>query len=167
MAKLTCQVCGQQYRGVPLNTVKDGKAVEVCPACYKTYDAEYRKNSCYACVFFQSGTCDLHGTELDEPYLQNANCKSFTTSKDPQVVKKAKEDAEVNRKNRKEQFSKPLPLDEAIAELNKKGQTLTYFCCHCGSALKVGGKEEIKKTCPKCSNDLSAIDLAKLICQHL
>jgi hypothetical protein len=51
--------------------------------------------------------------------------------------------------------------------LNKKGQTLTYYCCHCGTALKVGGNEEIKKTCSKCNYDLSAIDLAKLICQHL
>lgn len=167
MAKLTCPVCGQQYRGVPLNTVKDGKAVEACPNCYKTLDAEYRKNSCIACVFFHLGTCELYGTELDEPYLQNAKCDSFTTSKDPSVIERAKERAEAERKDRKEKFKEPLPLDEAIAELNKKGQTLTYFCCHCGTALKVGGKEELKKTCPKCSNDLSVIDLAKLICQHL
>jgi hypothetical protein len=167
MAKSTCQVCGQQYRGVPLTTVKDGKMVETCPNCYKTLDAEYRKNSCCACVFFHSGTCELYGTELDEPYLQNAKCESFTVSKDPSVVAKAKEKAEASRKNRKEQFAKPLPFDEAIAELNKKGQILTYYCCHCGTSLKVGGKEEVQKTCPKCSNDLSAIDLAKLICQHL
>jgi hypothetical protein len=165
--KSSCPVCGQTYRGIALNTVKDGKAVEACPSCYKTLDAEYRKNSCIACVFFHIGTCELYGTELDEPYLQNAKCESFTTSKDPAVVAEVKAKAEATRKIRKEKYVKPLPLDEAIAELNKKGQTLTYYCCHCGNALKVGGKEEIQKTCPKCSNDLSAIDMAKLICQHL
>jgi hypothetical protein len=166
--KSTCPVCGQTYRGIALNTVKDGKAVEVCPSCYKTLDAEYRKNSCYACVFFNSGTCELYGTELDEPYLQNADCESFITSKDPSIIAHAKARAEAARKQRKETINaKPLSLDEAIAELNKKGRTLTYYCCHCGAPLKVGGKEEDQKTCPKCSNDLSVINLGKLISQHL
>jgi hypothetical protein len=166
--KSTCPVCGQEYRGIALNTVKAGKAVEVCPSCYKTLDAEYRKNSCYACVFFQSGACDLYGTELDEPYLQSATCEGFTTSKDPSVVAHAKERAEAARKHRREQhLAKPLSFDEAIAELNKKGQTLTYYCCHCGVPLKVGGSVEVQKTCPKCKNDLSVIALGKLISQHL
>jgi hypothetical protein len=165
--KSTCSVCGETYRGISLNTVKDGKTVEACPNCYKTLDAEYRKNSCIACVFFHIGTCELYSTELDEPYLQNAKCDSFTTSKDPTVVAAAKEKAEATRKTRKEKFAKPLQLDDAIVELIKKGKTSTYYCCHCGTTLKVGGKEEVQKTCPKCSNDLSAIDMAKLICQHL
>jgi hypothetical protein len=165
--KSTCPVCGQTYRGIALNTFKNGEAVEVCPSCYKTLDAEYRKNSCYACVFFNNGTCELYSTELDEPYLQNFNCESFTTSKDPSVITQAKERAEAARKQRKERLSKPLSLDEAIAELTKKGQTLTYYCCHCGAPLKVGGKHEILKDCPNCKTDLSAIDMAKLINQHL
>jgi len=165
--KSTCPVCGQTYRGIALNTFKNGVAVEVCPSCYKTLDAEYRKNSCYACVFFNNGTCELYSTELDEPYLQNFKCESFTTSKDPSVITQAKERAEAARKQRTERLSKPLSLDEAIAELTKKGQTLTYYCCHCGAPLKVGGKHEILKDCPNCKTDLSAIDMAKLINQHL
>ncbi len=164
--KPICQVCGQQYRGIPLNSVKDGKQVEVCPTCYKTLDAEYRKNSCLACVFFHVGTCGLYGTELDEPYVQNAKCEFFTTSTDPAVVEKVKEKVAA-RKKAKSAPSKPLTLDQLVAELTQRGQTLTYFCCHCGTPLKVGAKQEIQTTCPSCKYDLSAIDLVKLINQHL
>jgi len=167
MAKPTCQVCGQQYRGIALVSVKDGKEVEVCPTCYKTLDAEYKKNSCLACVFFRVGTCGLFGTELDEPYVQSAKCEFFTTSNDPAVVAQVKEKAEFARKKNKEKTSKPLTLEELIAELTQRGQTLTYFCCHCGAPLKVGAKNEIQTACPNCKYDLSAIDMAKLINQHL
>ncbi len=168
MAKSICPVCGQQYRGIALITVKDGKEVEVCPTCYKTLDAEYRKNSCLACVFFHMGNCELFGTDLDEPYMQSAKCEFFTTSTDPSVISQVKEKAEVTRKKTRDKVSShPLTIDELIAELTKRGQTLTYFCCHCGSPLKVGVKQEIQKTCPNCKYDLSAIDLAKLISQHL
>ncbi|MCW4001510.1 MAG: hypothetical protein NWE93_14870 [Candidatus Bathyarchaeota archaeon] len=164
--KAICQVCNQPYRGIALNTVKDGKQVEVCPTCYKTLDAEYRKNSCLACVFFKGGSCDLFGTDLEEPYLQNAKCEFFTTSSDPKVIEAVKEKATAARKKIKEP-AKPRSLDELVAVLAERGQTLTYFCCHCGSALKVGANQEIHKTCPRCEYDLSAIDLAKLINQHL
>jgi hypothetical protein len=167
MAKPTCTVCGQQYRGIALVSVKDGKEVEVCPTCYKTLNAEYRKNSCLACVFFHVGTCELFGTELDEPYVQSAKCEFFTTSTDPAVVAQVKEKAEGSRKKMKQTPSKPLTIDELIAELTERSQTLTYFCCHCGAPLKVGAKNEVQQACPNCKYDLSAIDMAKLISQHL
>jgi hypothetical protein len=188
--KSTCPVCGQTYRGIALNTVKDGQIIEACPTCYKTLDTEYRKNSCLACVFFHLGTCELYGTELDEPYIQNAKCDFFTTSTDEAAVSKAKikkyeisgrfEDAakeyeklgmnakaEETRKKAKEAPKQVLTLEEAVEQLNQRGQVLTYFCCHCGAPLKVGAKQEITKACPKCKYDLVAIDLAKLINQHL
>jgi hypothetical protein len=167
MPKSVCQVCNQQYRGIALITVKNGKEVEVCPACYKTLDAEYRKNSCIACVFFHKGSCELYGTELDEPYVQNLRCEFFTTSTDPAVVARAKEKADAERKKIKENPSRPLTVDELVEELSKRGQTLTYFCCHCGAPLKVGAKQETQKSCPNCKYDLSAIDMARLINQHL
>jgi hypothetical protein len=188
--KSICQVCSQPYRGIALNSVKDGKTVEVCPNCYKTLDAEYRKNSCLACVLFHAGLCELYGTELEEPYVQNAKCEHFTTSADSKNASAAKikkfemmgrfedaakeyeklgnkEKAEEARKQIKEKTFNLLSIDEAIGQLGKRGQTLTYFCCHCGAPLKVGGKQEIQKTCPNCKYDLSAIDLGKLISQHL
>jgi len=165
MVKPTCPVCGQQYRGIALVSVKDGKEVEVCPACYKTLDAEYKKNSCLACVFFHVGACELYGTDLDEPYVQNAKCEFFTTTKDPAVVAQVK--AKADRKKIQKTSSKPLTLDEYIAELTQRGQTLTYFCCHCAAPLKVGAKNQVQQVCPNCKYDLSAIDMAKLISQHL
>ncbi len=188
--KSTCPVCGQSYRGIALKTVKDGQSVEVCPVCYKTLDAEYRKNSCLACVFFHSGTCELYGTELEEPYVQNAKCEFFTTGTDPSTVAKAKikkfemagrfedaakeyekldmkEEAEKTRRKIKDKPSRTLTLDEAVEQLVQRGQALTYFCCHCGAPLKVGVNQEVAAACPKCKYDLSAIDLAKLISQHL
>lgn len=165
--KSVCQVCGSSYRGIPLNTVKDGKKVEACPSCYKTLDAEYRKNSCLACVFFHVGSCELFGTELEEPYVQSANCDFFTTSTDPAVIAKVREEANAARGKFKEDLSSPLTAEELVLELTKRGQLLTYFCCHCGTPLKVGGKQEIQEACPNCKYDLSAIDLAKLIRQHL
>lgn len=164
--KPICQVCGGSYRGIALSTVKDGKQVEVCPACYKTLDAEYRKNSCLACVFFHIGNCELYGTELDEPYVQSAKCEYFTTSTDPSVVAAVKEKADAARKKTKEN-ARPLTFEELIEEMASRGQILTYFCCHCGGPLKVSGKQEIQNTCPHCKRDLSAIDVAKLISQHL
>jgi rubrerythrin len=190
MTKSVCRVCGVTFSGIPLITVKDGKQVEVCPTCYKTLDEEYRKNSCLACVFFNISSCELFGTELDEPYVNNATCEFFTTSSDPETVAKAKikkfemtgrfEDAaqEYEKIDMPEKAQEarsmgkvaPVPvtdLDELVKQLAQRGQTLTYFCCHCGVALRVGAKNEPLKTCPNCKYDLSAIDLAKLINQHL
>ncbi|MDR1992303.1 MAG: hypothetical protein LBQ98_02215 [Nitrososphaerota archaeon] len=166
MAKPICQVCGQTYRGIALNTVKNGKNVEVCPTCYKTLDAEYRKNSCLACVFFHIGNCELFGTELDEPYVHNTKCEYFTTSTNPSVVAELKAKAEATRKEFKEKPAQLLTIDDLVEELGKRGQLLTYFCCHCGTPLKIGAKQEIQKNCPNCKYDLSAIDLIKLISQH-
>jgi len=167
MVKPICQACGQTYRGIALITVQNGREVEVCPVCYKKLDAEYRKNSCLACVFFHMGGCELFGTELDEPYVQSAKCEYFTTNNDAAVVAEVKAKADAARREFKEKPVAHLSLDDLIAELGKRGQMLTYFCCHCGTALKIGVKQEIQKTCPNCKYDLSAIDLEKLIRQHL
>ena len=188
--KSTCPICGQTYRGIPLNTVKDGQPIEACPTCYKTLDAAYRKNSCIACVFFHSGTCELFGTELEEPYIQNLKCGFFTTSTDEATISKAKikkyemagrfEDAakeyeKIGMKDKadetlrkaKETPKKVLTLKEALDQLNQRGQILTYYCCHCGAPLKLDPMRDVLKSCPKCKYDLSAIDTAKLISQHL
>jgi hypothetical protein len=190
MTKSTCQVCNTTFRGIPLNTVKDGKQVEACPACFKKLDAEYRKNSCLSCAFFHVGTCELFGTELDEPYVSNLTCGFFTTETDAESVANARikkfemagrfeEAAQEYDKIGKPELAKaernkisnapvaPTDLEGLIGQLKQRGQTLTYFCCHCGAPLKVGAKDEPAKACPKCKYDLAAIDVAKLISQHL
>lgn len=190
MTKSQCQVCGVTFRGVSLNTVKDGKQVETCPPCFKKLDAEYKKTSCLACVFFNISSCDLFGTELEEPYVNSASCGYFTTDPDPESVAKARikkfeltgryEDAakeyeKLGMQKRADETrskgnGKPAPkfgLNELVKQLAERGQALTYYCCHCGAPLKIGAKHDPVKTCPNCKYDLTAINLAKLINQHL
>ena len=189
--KSQCQVCGVTFRGIPLNSVKDGKDVEVCPACYKILDEEYRKNSCKACTFFNFNSCELFGTELEDLYASRAKCKFFTSSSDPTAICMARikksemtgryEDAAIEyeklgmaekaaetRRRIKKTAPPNLNINELVRQLAARGQTLTYFCCHCGTPLEVGAKhEEVLKSCPNCKYDLAIIDLAKLINQHL
>jgi hypothetical protein len=190
MTKSQCQVCGATFRGIPLITVKGGKKVEVCPPCYKKLDEEYRKNSCLACVFFNIGSCELFNTELDEPYINNATCEFFTTDSDPTKVTLARikkleitgryeeaareyekigmpEKAAKARKMKKISNAPLTDVNELVKLLAQRSQALTYYCCHCGASLKVGAKHEPMKTCPNCECDLTVIDLAKLINQHL
>jgi rubrerythrin len=190
MTKSQCQACGTTFRGIPLYTVKDGKQIEACPSCYKKYDELYRKTSCLACVFFNSGTCELFSNELDEPYVNSSKCDYFTTDTSPNAASKARvkkfelsgrfEDAareyekmgltahaEEAREKAKNQPAAPTDLNELLDVLAKRGQTITYYCVHCGETLKVGAKQETQKSCPHCKYDLSAIDLAKLISQHI
>jgi hypothetical protein len=71
-------------------------------------------------------------------------------------------------RNRIENQTTPkIGIDVLLEQMSNRGQILTYYCCHCGSQLKIGGKYEISKTCPKCKLDLTVIDIAKLISQHL
>jgi len=190
MTKSVCQVCGETFRGIPLFTVKDGKQVEACPTCYRKLDEAYRKNSCLACVFFNVSACELLNTELEEPYVKSASCGYFNTSTDPKTVTKARikklemsgrfenaakeyeklgmtQKAQETREKAKNLPPPSNDVNELVKQLDERGQTLTYYCCHCGEQLKIGAKHESLKNCPKCTCDLTVIDLAKLINQHL
>jgi hypothetical protein len=190
MTKSQCQVCNSTFRGVPLITVQDGKQVEACPTCFKKLDEEYKKNSCIACFFFNVGSCELFGTELDEPYVNSKSCVCFTVNSDPETVTKARikkfemsgrfenvakeyeklgliEKAEEAREKAKDMPAPSSDVNELIKQLSERGQGLTYYCCHCGEKLKIGAKHQPHKTCPNCKYDLTVIDLAKLINQHI
>ena len=61
----------------------------------------------------------------------------------------------------------PIDINAQIKALANKGQTITYYCCHCGEPLKIGVKAtQIQTACPKCKGDLEIINLGKLIKQH-
>ncbi len=190
MTKSVCQVCGETFRGIPLYTVKDGKQVEACPTCYRKLDEAYRKNSCLACVFFNVSVCELFNTELEEPYVKSASCNYFTTSADPETMAKARikklemsgrfenaakeyeklgmtQKAQETREKAKNLPPPSNDVNELVKQLDERGEALTYYCCHCGEQLKIGAKHEPQKTCPKCNCDLTIIDLARLINQHL
>jgi hypothetical protein len=190
MTKSQCQVCGKTFGGIPLMTVKDGKQVEACPACYRTLNEIYQKTSCLACVFFNVSSCELFGTELEEPYVNSSSCGFFTTDENPEAVAKARikkfemtgryekaaqeyekigmpKKAQEMRRKAKDTPAVSLSFEELIAKLTERGQALTYYCCHCGEPLKIGAKNEALKNCPRCGYDLTVIDLARLINQHL
>jgi hypothetical protein len=190
MVKSVCQVCDATFGGIPLNTVQNGKKVEACPACYKKLDAEYRKTSCLACVFFNVDNCELFSTELEEPYVNSATREYFTTDPDPATVAKARikkfemagrfgdaareyeklgmSEKAAEERSKSDVESAPITdIDELVKMLAQRGQTLTYYCVHCGEPLKVGANHQVLKSCPHCKYDLSAVDLAKVINQHM
>ena len=141
--------------------------------------------------FFNFNSCELFGTELEDLCASRANCKFFTSSSDPTAIGMARikksemtgryEDAAIEyeklgmaekaaetRRRIKKTAPPNLNINELVRQLAARGQTLTYFCCHCGTPLEVGAKhEEVLKSCPNCKYDLAIIDLAKLINQHL
>jgi hypothetical protein len=189
MTKSQCQACGVTFKGIPLYCIKGGKQIEACPTCYKKLDEIYRKTSCLACVFFNVSTCDLFKTDLDEPYINSTTCNFFTTDTNPETISKARiqkfemsgrfEDAAreyeklgLHQKASEAKLrakSQPTPISdvkELVVQLTKRGQTITYYCCHCGERLKVGAKNPVQEVCPHCKYDLGIIDLAKLINHH-
>jgi hypothetical protein len=72
------------------------------------------------------------------------------------------------RRKAKEMTVVHVDVNSLVRQLAERGQTLTYYCCHCGAPLKIGAKSvEVPKTCPHCGYSLEFVDLAKFINQHL
>jgi rubrerythrin len=75
--------------------------------------------------------------------------------------------AEEAEEARKKMPAPSIDANALVKNLAKKGQTLTYYCPHCGAPLKIGAKAAtIQETCPSCRGDLEVINLGKLIKQH-
>jgi transcription initiation factor IIE alpha subunit len=90
-------------------------------------------------------------------FVQAETCKDYTTEKK----------ANPDKKKDKELTQTQKEAAALVKNLSEKGQTLTYYCCHCGAPLKIGKKAaEIQKTCPRCKGDLEIINLSKFIKQH-
>jgi predicted RNA-binding Zn-ribbon protein involved in translation (DUF1610 family) len=52
----------------------------------------------------------------------------------------------------------------SVKNLVKSGQTLTYYCPHCGAPLKIEAKSpQIQKFCIRCRGDLGVLDMGKLL----
>jgi transcription initiation factor IIE alpha subunit len=90
-------------------------------------------------------------------FVQAETCKDYSTEKK----------ANPDKKKNKELTQTQKEAVALVKNLSQKGQTLTYYCCHCGAPLKIGARApEIQKTCPRCKGDLEIIDLSKFIKQH-
>jgi hypothetical protein len=52
----------------------------------------------------------------------------------------------------------------SVKNLVKSGQTLIYYCPHCGAPLKIEAKSsQIQKFCTRCRGDLGVLDMGKLV----
>ncbi|HMK95158.1 MAG TPA: hypothetical protein VK536_07125 [Candidatus Limnocylindrales bacterium] len=175
-------------------TVKIGRDERsYCADCYWKIEKEYKsKKNCEECSYFSNEKCKKKGKPL-EPitvgystyFVQAEKCGDYSTDKEIAIaeIKKleakgqfdeaASEYEKWGMTDEAEQARKKMPppagteVDASVRNLAKKGQTLTYYCCHCGAPLKIGAKApQIQKTCPSCKGDLQVINLGKFIKQH-
>jgi len=185
-----CRSCGKTSRGDMPKATINGQEHSYCADCLWKLDKEYKgKKNCEECSHFSKEKCKKTGKKLlsatvgFSTYFPEAEtCHSFSTDK--QVIleeirklelagKYEEVVAEYERlgmQNEAEKAKKkivPIDIKAQIKTLAAKGQTINYYCCHCGESLKIGVKAtEIQTVCPKCKGDLEIINLGKLIRQH-
>jgi DNA-binding transcriptional MerR regulator len=172
-----------------------GKERTYCADCYWKIEKEYKsKKNCEDCSYFSKDRCKKNAQHLEPVtigyntyFVQAEKCSDFSTDKEialkeikkleaqRQFEEAASEyeklgmtaEAEEAKKKAKQTPEHPIDLNAQIKNLSQKGQTITYYCCHCGAPLKIGAKApKIQETCPKCNGDLQVINLEKLIKQH-
>jgi NAD-dependent SIR2 family protein deacetylase len=174
-------------------TVKIGREERsYCADCYWKIDKEYKgKKNCEECSYFSNEKCKKKGKPLEPVtvgyntyFVQAEKCGDFSTDKEVALgeIKKLMAQGQfeeaalgyekLGMDDEAEEARKKIPAPSVNSEaqvkvLAKRGQTLTYYCPHCGAPLKIGAKAPlIQKTCPSCRGDLEVINLGKLIKQH-
>jgi len=187
-----CYSCGKESRGGMPTANIGGEERTYCADCYWVIEKEYKgKRNCEECSYFSNEKCEKKGKPLEPVtvgyntyFVQAEKCGDFSTDKDVAVAEIKKLEAkgqyeeavtgyekwgmtEEAEEARKKMPAPSIDANALVKNLVKKGQTLTYYCCHCGTQLKIGAKApQIQKTCPSCSGDLQVINLAKLVKQH-
>jgi hypothetical protein len=170
----------------------DGEERSYCADCYWKVEKQYKaKQSCEDCSYFAVDKCKKRGEKLEPVtvgyntyFVQAEGCGDFSNDKDVVVAEIKKLEAQgkyeeaaagYDRWGMREEANAAMskarrPTVETVASvktLMKTGQTVTYYCPHCGAQLKVGAKApQVQKFCTRCKGDLSVIDLNKLIEQH-
>jgi len=164
---MQCTECGKKFHGSGLSVTLEGKQKMLCADCYGKLKEEYKKKkNCEDCNHFYDTSCRLTENELkpvsigiDDFFVQAEKCTYYT---DEEI------DSEKETIERKEITVLNVNVNTLIKQLADRGQTLTYYCCHCGAQLKIGKEtSDVLRSCPHCGYSLEAIDLAKLIKQHL
>jgi DNA-directed RNA polymerase subunit RPC12/RpoP len=153
---MQCTECGKKFHGSGLNVTLEGKLKMLCADCYGKIKEEYKKRkNGEDCNHLDEASCGLTGSKLepvsigiDDFFVQAEKCGHY-----------ADEDIESEEKTGVNTF---------IKQLADRGQTLTYYCCHCGAPLKIGTEtSDVLKCCPHCGYSLDVINLAELIKLHL
>jgi NAD-dependent SIR2 family protein deacetylase len=163
--RFECYGCKKSFSGSGLIVALNGQQLEYCADCLWKLRKEYdKKKTCEDCGYFDEESCKKTHAALvpvkvgyNTYFVEAETCKDYTTEKKTGPDKKKSKELTPMQK-------------EAIAlvkNLSDKGQSLTYYCCHCGTPLKIGARApEIQKTCPRCKGDLEIINLSKFIKQH-
>lgn len=169
---MPCHKCGKNFRGEGPTATIDGEENTYCADCYWTLKKQYeKKKSCESCSFFGNGVCRRTLARLiparfgvEDFYVQAEQCNHFTIKKvEPKTSKIKKSESD----GRHEEAALHVDVNSLVKNLAERGQTLTYYCCHCGAPLKIGAKSvKVQKTCPHCGCDLEVINLGKFINQH-
>jgi hypothetical protein len=162
--RFECCGCKKSFSGSGLTVNTHGNEQMYCADCYWKLQKEYdQKKTCEDCGHFDEESCQKTGKKLSPAkvgfnnyFVEAETCKNFSTEKKESSKKKEKDLTETQKE-----------ATAQVKTLREKGQTLTYYCCHCGYPIKVGAKSpETQNICPRCKGDLEIIDLAKLIKQH-
>jgi len=157
-----CCSCKKSFSGSGLVVRINGKEQTCCADCLWKLQKEYsKKKSCEECGHFDEESCGKSGKTLvpvkagfSTYFVDAETCKNFSTEQ-----KTSKKKSELTEEQKE--------ATALVRKFQEKGQTLTYYCCHCGAPLKIGAKSpEIQNTCPRCQGDLEIINFAKLIKQH-
>jgi len=162
--RFECCGCKKSFSGAGLTVNIKGKEEMYCADCYWKLQKQYdQKKTCEDCGYFDEESCQKIGKTLAPAkvgytnyFIEAETCRNFSTEKKGSSKKKEKELTETQKE--------AIVLAKTLTE---KGQTLTYFCCHCGAPIKIGAKApEIQYICPRCKGDLEIVNLAKFIKQH-
>src|SRR5208283_2695317 len=140
--KFECCGCKKSFSGTGLIVASHGEEKVYCADCLWKLRKEYdTKKNCEDCGHFDEEKCVKTQAALAPVKVGfNTYYVEAETCKDYSTEKKTNPD---------------------------KGQTLTYYCCHCGAQLKIGARApEIQQNCPRCKGDLEIINLSKFIKQH-
>ena len=168
---MPCHKCGKNFRGQGPTATIDGEENTYYADCYWTLKKQYeKKKSCEGCSFFSNSDCRKTRVKLvparfgvDDFYVQAEHCNHFTAKK----VEPRTPETKLESEGRSEKAALHVDVNSLVKNLAERGQTLTYYCCHCGAPLKIGAKSvKVQKTCPRCGCDLGIIDLGKFINQH-
>ncbi len=190
MAK--CYGCGKESKGNMPTAKIDGDERSYCADCYWKVEKEFKGlRNCEECSYFCEETCKKRGKKLKPVtvgynlyFVEAEKCGDFSTDKDVALAEIKKLEAQGKFEEAASGYDKwgmdeqaeaarrkmPKPsvdVGARVKDLAKAGQTLTYYCPHCGAALTVGAKAtQVQKFCTGCRGDLSIIDLGKFIEQH-